>query len=262
MTNIEFNTIGLRIGQVPILKDISFSLKNGEIVGILGPSGCGKTSFFNILSGLIPQTEGSILKDGVVVADRAHLCSYMFQDDLLFPWRNIYDNVLLGTEAVKPDALESRKADATRLLRLFGLKDFSKKYPHQLSGGMRRRAAFVRTLLNDDRELFLFDEPTAGLDHLLRLQVEDTLFHFLMENQRTSLVITHDVETAVALVDRVFIFAPRPAHIAAEVQIGLARKYGSPTAARTSSEFGDTFQFVLNSYMKHGTAETLPNVVD
>ena len=252
MKQLEVKGLTRSIGTTDVIKNIDLTIQQGEIIAILGPSGCGKTSFLNVLSGINNPSTGDILIDGKRINDRQHLCGYMFQDDLLFPWRNILDNVVLGIEISDPLSIATKKQEAQTLLSYFGLDGFDKKYPHQHSGGMRRRAAFVRTLLNHDRELFLFDEPTAGLDYLLRLQLQDKLFSFLLDNKKTAIIITHDVETAVAIADRVLIFAPRPTYIVQEFEVGLARRLGSATKALNDAYFGTFFQKILEAYSYHG----------
>ena len=252
MKQLEVKGLKLSIGATDVIQNIDLTIQQGEIIAILGPSGCGKTSFLNVLSGISDPSEGDILIDGHIVTDRRHLCGYMFQDDLLFPWRNILDNVVLSIEVSDPLSISTKKQEANKLLDYFGLNGFDKKYPHQLSGGMRRRAAFVRTLLNQDRELFLFDEPTGGLDYLLRLQLQEKLFSFLLDNKKTAIIITHDVETAVAVADRVLIFKPRPTAIVQEFPIGLARQLGSATQALSHADFGTLFQKILEAYSHHG----------
>ncbi len=243
---IKVIDLGLSYGTIPVIENLTFSIIEGEIIALLGPSGCGKTSLLNILSGIFPPSEGDVqLKSQSILSSSKH-CSYMFQDDLLLPWRNIYDNVLLSQQ-IGPDKVQINKEHAKQLLNDFGLSDSLKLYPNQVSGGMKRRASFVRTL-SISRELYLFDEPTSGLDYLLRLKLEEKLLKFLITQKKTAIIVTHDIETAISIADRILILKEKPSNIKKSVDAAIGRKYSSSSKARESSEFATLFQQVLRAY--------------
>lgn len=243
---LDVKSLSLNIENIDVIRDFTFSIQKGEIVAILGPSGCGKTSFLNILSGINSPSEGEILLEGKSILNDFENCSYMFQDDLLMPWRNIYDNVLLPLEVDTEKTTKNVKI-AKQLLIDFGLQDSLKLYPNQLSGGMRRRAAFVRTL-SINRALYLFDEPTAGLDYLLRLQLEEELLKFLIEKEKTAIFITHDIESAVAIADKILLFSNKPSSLMNIFEVGLGRKIQSSKETRASEKYINTFQEILKAY--------------
>lgn len=207
--------------KLPTLQGISLSVKRGEFVSIIGPSGCGKSTLFNLISGLETPDEGSILMEGRDITGQKGHVSYMLQKDLLLPWRTILDNCSLGLE-VNNVAPKVTREKAMAMLKEFGLADFSKSYPFQLSGGMRQRAAFVRTMLTG-KNVFLLDEPFGALDAYTKSEMHQWLNTVCVKYKPTILFITHDVEEALLLSDRVYVMTPRPANIKKELNIGLER---------------------------------------
>jgi ABC-type nitrate/sulfonate/bicarbonate transport system ATPase subunit len=197
------------------------AIRANEFVTIVGPSGCGKSTLLNIVAGLTEPGSGRILIDGVEAPDRRRHFSYMFQKDLLLPWRTIRGNVALGLEVQGLGRRETRER-AQSILDRFGLGNFASHYPSQLSGGMRQRAALMRTLLCD-REILLLDEPFGALDALTRSVMQEWLLRIWEADHRTILFITHDVEEAVLLSDRVLVMSGRPGRIKKEVNINLGR---------------------------------------
>ncbi|MBM2814406.1 MAG: transporter family protein [Ignavibacteria bacterium] len=243
--NITLENLTLSYNGNLVFDKLSFQIEEGKILGILGPSGCGKTSILNILSGIIEPNYGDvILNENSLLGSRIQ-SSYMFQDDLLLPWRNILDNVCLPLELDKNLNIEKEKNTVLSILEDFGLSKEFNKYPHQISGGMKRRAAFVRTLCID-RMLYLFDEPTSGLDYMLRIQLEDELFSFLIKYKKTAIIVTHDIETVIALSDRIILLTDKPSKIRKEYISGYTRKYVSPSKVRKSEEFSNLFKTILN----------------
>ena len=208
-------------GVTEVLRGISLQMAPGEIIGLIGPSGCGKTTFFNILAGLVSPDEGSIRLDGRQVAHiRSHV-AYMQQKDLLLPWRTALDNAILGMEIQGVPKARARQ-EATTLLQVFGLEGFQDSYPHALSGGMRQRVALMRTMLCR-RQILLLDEPFGALDTMTRAGMQRWLLKVWAHFRPSVLLVTHDVEEALLLADRIYILTSRPGTITATVTIALPR---------------------------------------
>ncbi len=201
--------------------DVSFAVRRSEFVTIVGPSGCGKSTVLNVIAGLEQPTEGRILIDGREHAQRHKHFGYMFQKDLLFPWRRVSDNVAVGLEVLGVSRREARRR-AEEILERFELGAFAKKYPGQLSGGMRQRVALMRTLICE-REILLLDEPFGALDALTRSIMQEWLLNIWERDHRTIIFITHDIEEAVFLSDRVLMMSARPGRIKGEIDIDLPR---------------------------------------
>jgi NitT/TauT family transport system ATP-binding protein len=219
----------------PVIGDISFALGRGETVSIVGPSGCGKTTLLNLLCGLIPPSWGKVHWRGRALAGMPERVGYMLQKDLLLPWRTALGNVTLGLELQNVGAAEREKR-AQHLLRVVGLSAFHDYYPSALSGGMRQRVALARTLVTDP-EVLLFDEPFAALDFQTKLVLESDMARLVRKEGRSLLMITHDVEEAVSLSDRVIVLTHRPSKIRAVHEIDLETERGDMMAARESPRF-------------------------
>ena len=205
----------------PALDDISFTVAPREFVAIVGPSGSGKSTLFNLVVGLLQPDSGDILLDDRVETDRLGRFGYMPQRDLLLPWRDILGNVVIPLEIRGLPPAEARRR-AAELLPLFGLEAFEHAWPAALSGGMRQRAALLRTILSDSPTLLL-DEPFGALDALTRREMQDWLLDLWGRLRPTVLFITHDVDEAVYLADRVLVLSPRPGRIVRQVSIRLPR---------------------------------------
>jgi len=199
--------------KLKVLDDISLTVRQGEVVALLGTSGCGKSTLLNIIAGLLPADSGAIDLSGAL--DPAHGSSgdiaYMFQEDRLLPWRSIRANVAFGLEAQSVDR-RTRLARADAMLAHVGLSDFSKSWPHQLSGGMRSRVALARSLVVEPR-ILLMDEPFSKLDPQTRSQMHGELLRLQAIHGTTILFVTHDVEEAAVLADRIVVMSPRPGRI-------------------------------------------------
>jgi ABC-type nitrate/sulfonate/bicarbonate transport system ATPase subunit len=206
---------------IPALDDISIKVMPGEFVTLIGPSGSGKSTLFNLCVGLLEPDKGEILIDGEKTKKRAGLVGYMPQRDLLLPWRKVLDNVLIPLEVQGLPQKESRQK-ALEILPYFGLEGFENEYPSALSGGMRQRAALLRTWLMG-RSTLLLDEPFGALDALTRKELQNWLLKVWQEFERTVMFITHDVEEAVYLADRVIVLSARPGKIKTELKIDLPR---------------------------------------
>ena len=206
---------------VAALQDASLHLGQGEFVTLLGPSGCGKSTLLNIACGLLQPDQGDVLLDNKAAPDRLGQVAYMPQRDLLLPWRNVLSNVLLGPELAGRPEGEAR-AEAMDLMPLFGLDGFEAAMPSTLSGGMKQRAALLRTFLLH-REVMLLDEPFGALDALTRARLQSWLTGIWERFRKTILFVTHDVEEAVFLSDRVFVMSPRPGSIRLQVPVLLPR---------------------------------------
>jgi ABC-type nitrate/sulfonate/bicarbonate transport system ATPase subunit len=207
-------------GIVPTLDGIDLSLNRNEFVSIIGPSGCGKSTLFNVIAGLLAPGSGEVALDGKEIVGKPGHVAYMMQRDLLLPWRTVLENVVLGPELGGRPMPEARNR-ALALLRRFGLEGYENAYPSALSGGMRQRAALLRTVLCD-RSVVLLDEPFGALDALTRATMHEWLLGIQREFQQTMILITHDPDEAVYLSDRVYVATPRPMRFAGIVPIELA----------------------------------------
>jgi putative hydroxymethylpyrimidine transport system ATP-binding protein len=208
---------------LPVLDDVSFSVADGEFLALIGPSGSGKSTLLDIVAGLLGMDRGRVLFHGKPApeAERLGQSAYMRQPDLLMPWRTTLDNAALALEVAGVSRREAR-IQAQRRFPEFGLAGFEHAYPAQLSGGMRQRAAFLRTILAG-RPLLLLDEPFGALDALTRASMQDFLLDLLSREPRTVMLVTHDVEEAVFLADRVIAISHRPGQIVHEENINLPR---------------------------------------
>jgi NitT/TauT family transport system ATP-binding protein len=208
-------------GEVEALRDISLQIDEGEFVAIVGASGCGKTTFLRILDGLIDKSDGDIVLDGADVTRPGPDRGFVFQSDSLFPWRTVLDNVLFGLEVQG----RPRKASVDRAMeyiKLVGLTGFEKHYPHELSGGMRQRANLARALTVDPK-LLLMDEPFAALDAQTREIMQQELLRIWNADRKTVIFITHQIDEAIFLADRVFVFTVRPGRVKSVIPVPFPR---------------------------------------
>lgn len=218
-------------GETVAVKDVSFTVNEGEFVAIIGPSGCGKTTILSLSAGLIKPTKGKIVSNG---------CSfgYMLQKDELFPWRTIEKNIFLPLEIKKCNTPENRER-AVNLAEKYGLKQFLKNYPSSLSGGMRQRTALIRTL-SVDPDVLLLDEPFSALDYQTRISVCDDVYKIIRTEKKTALLITHDISEAISVADRIFVLSKRPAEIVAEHDIEFPES--EPLKRRENKHFSRWFE--------------------
>jgi NitT/TauT family transport system ATP-binding protein len=201
---------------LPVLDHVDIKVERGEFVALLGPSGCGKSTLLRLVAGLEPPSSGEILDDGETIAGPHPSRVVVFQDPTLFPWRNVRDNVALGLEA--QGLLKSRGARIDETLKLVGLENFAKAFPHQLSGGMAQRVALARALVNDP-ELLILDEPLGKLDSLTRLSMQGEIVNLWRRARFTVLLVTHDIEEALLMATRLIVFSERPASVKADIRL-------------------------------------------
>ncbi|MED4223881.1 ABC transporter ATP-binding protein [Neobacillus cucumis] len=224
------------------LSDISLTVEEGEFVSFLGPSGCGKTTLLSIISSLLKPTQGTVLLENKPVSTSKNEIGYMLQQDYLFPWKTIEENILLGLKLSK-QLNENTKTAALDLLEQIGLKGVEKQLPKQLSGGMRQRVALVRTLATEPK-LLMLDEPFSALDYQTKLKLEDLVSQTIDEFGKTAILVTHDIGEAIAMSDRIFLFSAKPGKIHKIFEMPKELKKLSPFEARNHEAFQGIFQTI------------------
>ncbi|EZP76560.1 ABC transporter [Parageobacillus genomosp. 1] len=227
---------------VTALENISLTVEKGEFVSFLGPSGCGKTTLLSIIAALIEPTEGAVFIEGKELDRARPAAGYMLQQDYLFPWKTIEENILLGLK-IMGTLTEETKRRALDLLAYIGLKGIESYYPNQLSGGMRQRVALVRTLATDPKMLLL-DEPFSALDQQTKLKLEELVWKTLKEYGKTAVLVTHDIGEAIAMSDRIFLFSAKPGRIMHTFMVPDELRRLSPFAARQHPAFSVLFQSI------------------
>ncbi len=222
-------------GRLQVLDELDLEVRPGEFVALLGPSGCGKSTLLRLVAGLEQATTGEVTQDGAAIVEPDPSRIVVFQDPTLFPWRTVRDNVALGLQA--RGLLGSQGARVDEALRRVGLQDFGRVFPHQLSGGMAQRVALARALVNDPR-LLILDEPLGKLDSLTRLTMQTELLDLWQRERFSALLVTHDVEEAFFLAQRVVVFSDRPARVTAVLENDLPypRHRGDPRLAQRRHE--------------------------
>ncbi|MBR0189504.1 MAG: ABC transporter ATP-binding protein [Clostridia bacterium] len=239
---LEINNVSLNYqtpkDEITAIKNLSFYCNKGDFMSIIGPSGCGKTTVLSLIAGLISPTSGEIRLNGENrSAGRGNL-GYMLQKDQLFPWRSIEKNVYLPLE-IKKIKSKSAKEKALSLLKKYGLYDFKDNYPDELSGGMRQRAALIRTLVSNP-ELLLLDEPFSALDYQTRLSVCDDVYKIIKSEQKTAILVTHDISEAISMSDIIVVLTARPAKVKSVFVPNI--EGDSPIRKRESPDFGTWFE--------------------
>ncbi|PLR92556.1 ABC transporter ATP-binding protein [Bacillus sp. T33-2] len=218
MTKLALKNVSMNFGTNKILHDINLEVSEGEFTAILGPSGSGKSTLFSLVGGILSPDEGEIHLDGRNINGKQGFISYMPQTSALFPWRTVLQNVLLGQELQG----KADKHAAKQMLVTAGLGEYEKAYPHQLSGGMKQRTAFIRALLSP-QTVMLLDEPFSALDEFTRLDMQKWLLSIWETHRKTILFITHNIEEALFLADRIVVLSDKPASIAAEFRVPFPR---------------------------------------
>ncbi|WP_284036202.1 ABC transporter ATP-binding protein [Neobacillus sp. 114] len=239
--NIQ-HTYFTKDSRTTALSDISLTVEEGEFVSILGPSGCGKTTLLSIISSLIKPTQGTVLLENKPVSTANNDIGYMLQQDYLFPWKTIEENILLGLKLSK-QLTEKNKSAALSLLQQMGLSDVEKQLPKQLSGGMRQRVALVRTLATEPK-LLMLDEPFSALDYQTKLKLEDLVSQTLDEFGKTAILVTHDIGEAIAMSDRVYLLSSRPGRIHKTFEMPEELKTLSPFNSRNHEAYPSLFQTI------------------
>ncbi len=228
--------------RMPVLDDVSLAVGRGEFVSVIGPSACGKSTLLNLLTGLETPASGQVLIDGRIVTGQLGRTGYMPQKDLLMPWKTVLDNTCLGLELAGAGRRQAREVALSWFPR-FGLKGFDRVYPSALSGGMRQRAALLRTFLAG-RDILLLDEPFGALDALTRAAMQEWLLDIWSDSGKTVLLVTHDIDEAIYLSDRVYVMTPRPGRIAGTFDVPFARPRRYEDIV-TSSSFGSLKRSLL-----------------
>ncbi|RKP57758.1 ABC transporter ATP-binding protein [Pararobbsia silviterrae] len=245
MPNIALEAIGIGVafesasGRVDAIRQIDFALRRGEVLAIVGPSGCGKSTLFNVIAGLLKPTRGSVSVGGVQVDQATGHVGYMLQKDLLLPWRTVLENVTLGLDVRGVPRAQSSEI-AMKLIRAYGLSGFEHAKPRTLSGGMRQRAAIMRTLAFDP-EVILLDEPFSALDFQTRLLLQSDVRQIIIEQSKSAILVTHDIGEAVAMADRVLVLSQRPSVVVSIHEIHLPRVTRNAVEIRKDPVYNDHF---------------------
>lgn len=226
-------------GETLAVDDLSFSAKKGEFISIIGPSGCGKTTVLTMIAGLIKPSGGKITIGGSSASGKS--IGYMLQKDQLFPWRTVLKNVYLPLE-VKKITTKENFGYGKELLIKYGLKDFMNSYPDELSGGMRQRAALIRTLVFRPA-LLLLDEPFSALDYQTRLSVSEDVYRIIRSENQTAILVTHDISEAISLSDRIIVLTKRPCRLKTVHKINFGDT--PPLKRRESPEFSKWFEILF-----------------
>lgn len=227
--------------EIKALDEVSFDVKEKEFTSLVGPSGCGKTTILSLTAGLIFPSSGQILVDGKAVEKNDGRIGYMFQHDHLFEWRTIWQNITLGLELQKKKKDPEKLAFADELLKKYDLYNFKNKKPRQLSGGMRQRVALIRTLVLQP-SLLLLDEPFSALDFQTRLRVCDDVYDIIKSEQKTALLVTHDISEALSMSNKIVILSKRPAKVKEVVNISFTGD--TPLSKREDRDFGKYFEMI------------------
>jgi len=228
-------------GEVTALAPTDLSVEAGEFISVVGPSGCGKSTMFNIIAGVLAPSNGKVLIDGKDVTNSSGHVGYMLQKDLLLPWRTVLDNIVLGA-ILTGGASRAEREEGVALAQRYGLGDFINHYPAALSGGMRQRVALMRTLAMH-HDVMLLDEPFGALDSQTRLAMQQWLLSVWEKEKRTIVFVTHDIDEAVFLADRVVVMTPRPGRIHEIIDVPIKRP--RPVSSLTDPEFVRLKQRIL-----------------
>ena len=227
--------------EVNALSGVNFIVEDKSFTSLVGPSGCGKATILSLTAGLLTPSSGEILLDDKPIEKNDNRIGYMFQRDHLFEWRTIWQNIILGLELQKMKKDEKKLSMAEELLKKYDLYSFKNKKPRQLSGGMRQRVALIRTLVLEPA-LLLLDEPFSALDFQTRLKVCDDVYDIIKSEQKTALLVTHDISEALSMSDKIIILSKRPASVKEEVNLAFPQE--TPLKKREDKDFGNYFEMI------------------
>lgn len=233
-------------GRVEVFRNLSLCINTGEFVSILGPNGCGKTTLLNLIIGLDNDYSGKINIDHI--PDRRTAIAYMMQKDLLLPWKTVYQNIIVGIE-IQGKINNSTKKEVKAYLQRFGISKLVDSYPSQLSGGERQKVALIRTLMLDS-EIMLLDEPFSAIDYNTRLELQAQIYSLTKEKGKTALLITHDIDEAIAVSDRAIIFSHKPNERFKELNIKFDVEKRSPISVKQDQRFSEYFTEIWQSLPK------------
>ena len=246
---LKFENVGLtyqtQSGEIEALRDINFSVADGELVSVIGPSGCGKTTILSLIAALVIPTSGHILLNGKEMSGNVSEVGYMLQRDSLLDWRTIYSNAKLGLEFCGKLG-DNYLKDVANLLKTYGLWDFKDKYPRELSGGMRQRVALIRTLATKPN-ILLLDEAFSALDYQTRLLVVDDVYNILRQENKSAVMVTHDIAEGISMADRVIVLSKRPGAISQNLKLNF-NKDDTPLMRRSSPEFQEYFNKIWKEF--------------
>ncbi len=243
--NVDMNYHNMK-GVTEAIKDINFTVDEGEFISIIGPSGCGKSTLLNIISGLIEPSKGVIKYKGSIVKDNLDKVGYMFQKDYLFPWLTVKDNVLIGLK-IKKLLTKENIAFTESLIERYGLKKFENHKPQELSGGMRQRAALIRTMALKP-EILLLDEPFSALDYQTRQKVTDDVYAIIKSEGKTTIMVTHDIGEAIVMSSKVIVLSKRPASIKQMQKIHFENSELTPFEKRGEKEYMEYFSMLWKEF--------------
>lgn len=250
---VKIKNIGMNYqspnGEIPAITDINLDILKGEFICIVGPSGCGKSTLLSIIAGLLKPSHGSTIINGNPITGSSLQVGYMLQKDYLFEWRSILQNVMLGLEIRQTLGKENRDY-VNHLLKTYGLYEFKDKYPSQLSGGMRQRAALIRTLVLKP-EILLLDEAFSALDYQTRLAVAEDIYSIIKKENKTAILVTHDIAESISMADRVVVLSNRPAQIKSIHTIELTCNVRTPFSSREAPEFRHYFNTIWKELDVH-----------
>ena len=236
-------------GETPALSHLTFNLMPGEFLAVVGPSGCGKSTLLNLICGLLTAEEGSVLMNDTPPSPGDPRIGYMLQKDHLLEWRTIYRNVILGLE-IRGELTHEKLNYIEHMLCTYGLDKVRDAHPSQLSGGMRQRAALIRTLALKP-ELLLLDEPFSALDYQTRLNVSDDIGRIMKKENKPAILVTHDISEAISMADRIIVLTRRPATVARIITIDLELADRTPLASRNAPKFKSYFNLIWKELNQH-----------
>lgn len=246
--NVSYSYHSLE-GETPTLRDVSLHVNDGEFLAIVGPSGCGKSTLLSLIAGLISPDTGGIYINNKDIKSSGKNIGYMLQKDHLLEWRSTLRNLTLGLE-IQHKLTENSYVLINDMLTTYGLITFKNAKPSELSGGMRQRAALIRTLLLEP-DILLLDEPFSALDYQTRIEVSDDIWSIIRKEKKTAILITHDISEAVSMADRIIVLTPRPGTVKRVIDVHLTVDEKTPFRARSAPEFKDYFNLIWKELSQH-----------